>query len=251
MSRLSKGLKHPTVDDSAALDAVIGVVDFTSIVILVFVVFVGYRTIRAFKESKQAVRESASILDIIVGALTSRIEASESVVGDLRTDFRRVGQQTMELQDRQKSLRTGYEQLLGYIQEIMSNDRNLILELEQLKTRLTTVHENQTRPQGAQRLPHRTEVPQFTGDALATLTPTERHTLDILGREGPKAAPELGRRMRKSREHMARLMKKLYLDGYVDRESNHAPFRYKLNTKIASVLQTGLNPANAEASEKA
>jgi hypothetical protein len=250
MSRSSKGLKHPTVGDPAVLDTVIGVADFVSIAILVLVVFVGYRTIRAFKESKQAVRESASILDIIVGALTSRIEASESVVSDLRTNFTRVGQQTVELQDQHKTLRAGYAQVLRYVQETMSNDRKLVLELEQLKTRFTTVHENQTSSQDTHRLPHRAELPQFTGDALATLTPTERHTLDILGREGPKAAPELGRRMRKSREHMARLMKKLYLDGYVDRESNHAPFRYKLNSKIGSVLQTSLNPATAEASEK-
>jgi DNA-binding MarR family transcriptional regulator len=94
------------------------------------------------------------------------------------------------------------------------------------------------------------ELPVPGGDALAALTPTERHTLEILGREGPKAAPELGRRMRKSREHMARLMKKLYLDGYVDRESNHAPFRYKLNERIGSVLQPSEKTVTAEASEK-
>ena len=75
-----------------------------------------------------------------------------------------------------------------------------------------------------------------TTDLLAALTPTERHTLGILSREGPKAAPELGRRMRKSREHMARLMKKLYLEGYVDSESNHPPFRYKLSEKIELFL---------------
>jgi hypothetical protein len=250
MSRLSKGLKHPAGLDPTVLDTAIGVVDLVSIVVLVFVVFVGYRTIRAFKESKQAVRESASILDIIVGALTSRIETSESAVADLRTSFTRMDQQTVALEDRQKSLRTSYEQVLRYVQEIMSNDRKLILELEQLKTQLTAIRENETSSQSMQRQSPRAELPQFTGDALATLTPTERRTLEILGREGPKAAPELGRRMRKSREHMARLMKKLYLDGYVDRESNHAPFRYKLNSKIGSVLQATLNPATAETSEK-
>lgn len=238
------------MEDPAALDIVTGALDLVSIAILVFVVFVGYRTVRAFKQSKQAVRESASILGVIVSALTSRIETSESVAEDLQSNFARVSQQTMELEDHQNSLRMSYGQVLRYVQEIMSNDRKLILELEQLKTHLTTIQEKETSSQGVQRHPPRTELPQFTGDALATLTPTERRTLEILAREGPKAAPDLGHRMRKSREHMARLMKKLYLDGYVDRESNHAPFRYKLNSKIGSVLQATLNPLTAEASEK-
>jgi DNA-binding MarR family transcriptional regulator len=68
------------------------------------------------------------------------------------------------------------------------------------------------------------------------LTPTERQTIEILTREGPKAAPDLGRRLKKSREHMARLMKKLYFEGYVDRETNRAPFRYRLNEKVRSNL---------------
>jgi hypothetical protein len=32
------------------------------------------------------------------------------------------------------------------------------------------------------------------------------------------------------------LMKKLYLEGYVDRESNHAPFRYKVTDTARSAI---------------
>jgi hypothetical protein len=232
------------------LDPVTALLDLASIVILVFVVWVGYRTVRSFQQSKQAVRESASILAVIVGALTSRIKATELVVEDVRTSFASVSQHAVALQDQQKMLRASYEQVLRYIQEIMYNDKRMILELEEVKSHLATREQKQTRIQNMQLTHHRSESPQFTGDALATLTPTERHALEILAREGSKAAPELGRRMRKSREHMARLMKKLYLNGYVDRESNHAPFRYKLNSKIGAVLQPNLRTATPEASEK-
>ena len=94
-------------------------------------------------------------------------------------------------------------------------------------------------------------MPILGENAVAALTQTESQVLEILRREGPKAAPELGHRMRKSREHMARLMKKLYLDGYVDRESNRAPFRYKLNEKVGSMLEHGETSVTAAASEKA
>ena len=34
------------------------------------------------------------------------------------------------------------------------------------------------------------------------------------------------------------MMKKLYMEGYVDRETNHAPFRYKLNDSLRPALET-------------
>jgi hypothetical protein len=232
------------------LDLIAAVIDLLSVALLVFVIFVGYRAVRAFRQSKQAVTESGSILSVIVSALTSRIETSESLVTDLRTSFDGISQRGAELEGQQSNLRSSYLQVLGYLQEVLSNDKRLIWELDQLKTRLTSIQEKQTAIHDAPRQVQRTQLPMPRGDVLSALTPTERHTLEILAREGPKAAPELGRRMRKSREHMARLMKKLYLEGYVDRESNHAPFRYKLNEKIGSVLQPGEKAVTAEASQK-
>lgn len=233
------------------MDLITTVIDLLSVGVLVLVVFVAFRAVRAFTQSKQAVTESASLLSVIVNALTSRIESSESVVTELQASFDAISHRTAELEGEQGNLRTSYVQVLHYFQEILFNDKKLIFELEQLKTRLTSTQQKQT---GTQNLPtqgQRTALPMLSGDALAALTPTERHTLEILSREGSKAAPELGRRMRKSREHMARLMKKLYLEGYVDRESNHAPFRYKLNEKIGSLLEPAEKAVTAEASEKA
>lgn len=206
---------------------------------------------RAFRQSKQAVAESASLLSVIVTALTSRVEASQSLVNDLGVKFEAFNQRTSHLETEQLKVRTNYVQVLRHLQEILSNDKRLILELEQLKTKLSTIQQ----PRMAMRnLPSREEATsvRVAGEnVLATLTPTERQTLDILGREGGKSAPELGRRMKKSREHMARLMKKLYLDGYVDKESNHPPFRYKLNDKVGSILGNNEKSVTAEPPEKA
>ncbi len=209
----------------------------------------GFRAVLAFRQSKQAVTESASILSVIVSGLTSRVEASESVVTDIRESMRLVENRSTRLETEHSGIRTDYLQVLHYLQEILSNDRKLITELEQLKTRLTSIKE--TGPP-SRTLPRNEQMPLAlsTGSVVAALTPTERQVLEILRRDGPKAAPELGRRMRKSREHMARLMKKLYLDGYVDRESNRAPFRYKLNEKMGTILQQDDKPVTAAASEK-
>jgi hypothetical protein len=251
ISREAKRLKHPSIDACTALDPVTTVLDILSVAVLAFIVVVGYRAVRAFKQSKQAVTESASILGVVVSALSSRVQASESLVADLRRGFDTITHRSAELEGEQSDLRGNYLHVLGYLQEILSNDKRLILELEQLKTNLTPLQQKQTPVEDTPRHRQGPALPIGTVNILASLTPTERHTLEIIAREGPKAAPELGRRIRKSREHMARLMKKLYLDGYVDRESNRAPFRYKLNEKIASLLGSGEQSATVEASEKA
>ena len=233
------------------MELITTVVDLLSIAILIFIFSVGYRALLAFKQSKQAVTESASILSVIVNALTSRIQASDSLVADLQEGLDGVGQRSATLEGEQSNLRKDYLQVLDRLEEILSNDKRLVLELEQLKTSLTALQQKgteteETSRRGASGAP----LPIPGGDVMSALTPTERHTLEILANEGPKAAPELGRRMRKSREHMARLMKKLYLEGYVDRESNHAPFRYKLNERIEVLLETEQNSVTAEAPEK-
>ena len=219
------------------MDLLAILVDAVSILSLILVSVVGWKAIQAFRQSKQAVAESASIITVIVDALTARIQRSESVTHKLRSEMETVARHNEGLEEGQANLRTSHIQLLNQVQEILANDKKLVLELEQLKTRFSTIQHG--RP-SAEPLPKRENLGETItdGDILAAATPTEREVLEILRIEGPKAAPELGKRLDKSREHTSRLMKKLYMEGYVDRETNHAPFRYKLNDSLRPALES-------------
>lgn len=232
------------------MDAFAVAVDAASVVVLIVILTVGERAVRYFRQSKQAVTESASLISVVVDALSSRVEVSESIVKEVKSGFQALNQRNENLEDDQAKLRTGYLQLLDRLEEILSNDKKLISELEQLKAKIAS---SQQVPHVVATTPQRENagISIGDGDILGSLTPTERQTLEILRREGPKAAPELGRRLRKSREHTSRLMKKLYLEGYVDRESNHAPFRYKLTDTARSAIESASKPLTAKASEKA
>jgi len=193
----------------------------------------GRRAIRAFGQSKQAVKESASLLEVIVCGLTSRIQTSESVATKVRADLDKIMTQGAEVASEQRQLRARYAQLLNHVQQTMANDQKLVDELQQLKSKYAFVHErNGSRPLKPSPSDPQENVQMPDRNALGSLTPTELQAIEILAREGPKAAPELGQRLKKSREHMARLMKKLYFEGYVDRESNRTPFKYRLNDKV-------------------
>jgi chromosome segregation ATPase len=71
-------------------------------------------------------------------------------------------------------------------------------------------------------------VPIKRDKAMASLTETEIAVLEFLSSEGPKTAPEIKEKVQLSREHTARLMKKLYEEGYLERETGKLPFKYSV-----------------------
>lgn len=72
---------------------------------------------------------------------------------------------------------------------------------------------------------------------MAPLTDTEVTVLEMLSAEGSKTAPEIKDRVHLSREHTARLMKKLYEEGYVERETGKIPFKYSVKKEMAKLLK--------------
>ena len=72
----------------------------------------------------------------------------------------------------------------------------------------------------------------LVGSIQSLTTATELGVLALLGEQGPKSAPEIGRHMGRSREHTARLMKKLLDEGYVLRDQARIPYRYSLSERV-------------------
>jgi predicted HTH transcriptional regulator len=73
--------------------------------------------------------------------------------------------------------------------------------------------------------------------AMAALTDTEIAVLEFLTLDGPKTAPEIRDKVQLSREHTARLMKKLYEEGYLERETRKLPFTYSVKKEMEKLLK--------------
>lgn len=73
--------------------------------------------------------------------------------------------------------------------------------------------------------------------ALAPLTPTELSVLEILASEGAKTGLEIRERIQLTREHTARLMKKLYEEGYLERDTEKMPYAYRVKKEMLKILQ--------------
>ena len=75
------------------------------------------------------------------------------------------------------------------------------------------------------------------GSLPSITTPTELQVLTMLANEGPKSAPEIGRIVGRSREHTARLMKRLFEEGYIRRDQTRIPFRYSLVERVKQTFK--------------
>ncbi|MGA2767625.1 MAG: helix-turn-helix domain-containing protein [Candidatus Bathyarchaeia archaeon] len=80
-------------------------------------------------------------------------------------------------------------------------------------------------------------IPLKREKAMAQLTDTEVSVLELLVSEGAKTAPEIKERVKLSREHTARLMKKLYEEGYLERETGKIPFKYTVKKEMEKLLK--------------
>lgn len=80
-------------------------------------------------------------------------------------------------------------------------------------------------------------IPIRKEKALEPLTETELMVLETIGREGEKTAPEIRDKITLTREHTARLMKKLYKDGYLERDTHKMPYVYRLKEEMKKILK--------------
>jgi hypothetical protein len=80
-------------------------------------------------------------------------------------------------------------------------------------------------------------IPIKKEKALEPLTETELNVLETIGREGEKTAPEIREKIGLTREHTARLMKKLYKDGYLERDTHKMPYMYRLKEEMEKLLK--------------
>ena len=88
-------------------------------------------------------------------------------------------------------------------------------------------------PQGPMDAP----IPVHGEDILQTLTNTELEVLKMIVDFGEGTVPEIKEQIQKTREHTARLLKKLYDKGFIDRNTNSMPYRYSIRKEIRDLIQ--------------
>lgn len=82
-------------------------------------------------------------------------------------------------------------------------------------------------------------IPLKREQALAPLTDTELRVLEFIATSASneRTAPEVKEMIRLTREHTARLMKKLYQGGYLERRADRTPYAYSVKEEMLRLLK--------------
>jgi len=80
-------------------------------------------------------------------------------------------------------------------------------------------------------------IPVQQGKILSQLTETELAILKKIAELSEGTVPEIKNHIGTTREHTARMLKKLYESGFIDRSTNAMPYRYSIRKEIRDIIQ--------------
>jgi len=129
------------------------------------------------------------------------------------------------------------ERMSTRLDEIDKKVRDAVASQETLAAKVSGIEEQARQFSTMPEAKIEAVIPIKREKALAPLTETEVSVLEMLASEGSKTAPEIKERVKLSREHTARLMKKLYEEGYLERDTRKIPFKYSIKKEMKRILK--------------
>jgi CTP-dependent riboflavin kinase len=172
-------------------------------------------------------------LDEKAGYLAHKLEAhlsrEEHVTKDKQAEAKlaEITAKITELTETKNTTMQRIEELNKKIIELTELQKNLEQKISETPERKTLPKE----PKIKAAIPIRREK------ALEPLTVTELTVLEFLAAEGEKTAPQIKEAIKLTREHTARLMKKLYEEGYVERNAQKKPYTYRIKEEMRKILR--------------
>ncbi len=168
-------------------------------------------------------------------------DASEIVKGVISELRDRLGQQDQKILDQQIRLDV-IELKLGQLTKVLGKEEKEVTKarevsdtasiLEEVRNLLRSLGKAEVTLPG--KIQRKEEIKKV--EALEGLSPTESSVLKLL-MEGVQTPKQIQQRIDKSREHTARLMKRLFELGYVTREEKKKPYVYKITEKGKALLR--------------
>jgi chromosome segregation ATPase len=165
-----------------------------------------------------------------------KIEAVEKKMAPLENQINAFSQGRLDLSSNMTTILTGLTGLESKIKDIEGSQ-------ETLRVKVVGFEEQIQKFAAAPEIKIEPVMPIKRDKAMAALTDTEIAVLEMLSSGGPKTGPEIKDRVHLSREHTSRLMKKLYEEGYLEREVGKIPFSYSIKKEMEKLLK---KPENSQ-----
>jgi DNA-binding MarR family transcriptional regulator len=179
------------------------------------------------------IRQEADKLELVA----YKVEAVSSKSDKALRKAEEVDKKLLPLESKIGVVLGDREKLLTKLDEVDKKVRDTAVSQEALTAKISAMEEQARQFSMVPEARIEAVIPIKRDKALAPLTETELSVLEMLSVEGPKTAPKIKEKIKLSREHTARLMKKLYESGYLERETGKIPFKYSVKKEMEKLLR--------------
>lgn len=207
---------------------------FTTFALFMVTIVASYIFYQRIKMAQNEYEESKDLVTNVTSAFTREVKKME-------TDLERLERDTLQakyMASEAISAKQGDSEAtlagLEKVKELSDRVDGIEESIESMKKDLSKLA-SQPRivvPTGPVDAP----IPVQGDDILQTITETELEVLKRIVDFGEGTVPEIKEHIQKTREHTARLLKKLYDKGFIDRNTNSMPYRYSIRKEIRDLI---------------
>lgn len=166
-----------------------------------------------------------------VGQLAFQMEIARSDIERLTNRIRGIENQFRNLFEVVKSTPDIYKEVINRVGLIQKEVSTISEKQENLQNQLTAL-EKKAQEIGKEEKSLATVSEERP---FSRLTETESIVLQFLINEGAKTSSDVEAKIEKTREHTARLMKKLWQEGYIERDTHRIPYVYRANENLGKM----------------
>ena len=207
---------------------------YTNLAMFVVLIVASYIFYQRIKMAQTEYEESQETVQNITGVFTRQVKKMESEIN--RIERETLQAKYMANQAISAGQGSGDATLVGLEKVKELNNR-----VEAIETNIESMRNDLKKLASQPRVlpqvqPVTAAIPVEGGNILQQITETEMEVLKMIVDLGEGTVPEIKDVIGKTREHTARLLKKLYEKGYIDRNTSGMPYRYSIRKEIRELI---------------
>jgi len=235
---LSGGITQASQHSLDIADSVVLLMATSLLVLTVAVSVVYYRRIKMVSEKYEEAKE---VVGDVVLSYNRQLRTQEDTLEKVSYKVEGLDARGEKITQRIDALENHKDVLPSKLADLTNKQEALVKDLETVKSELDNlkrVQENfEKQVNATPEVKIETAIPIRRERALEPLTETELRVLEFIAGEGEKTAPEIRNLTKLTREHSARLVKKLYEEGYLERDTAKTPYKYRVKDEMLKILR--------------
>jgi len=207
---------------------------FTTAALFMVILAASYIFHQRIKMAQTEYEESKSTVRNITMGFTRQVKKMET---DLDRIEREASSARYMADEALKATRGGSDATLKGLEKVkVLSERVDTIEksIQDMRTDLTRIATQPRIAPAATRVD--APIPVQGEDIFQQLTETEMEVLEMIVDLGEGTVPEIRDKIDRTREHTARLLKKLYDRGFIDRNTSRMPYRYSIRKEIRDLI---------------